>query len=175
MDELTRRPDPADYHAYYGMYVERVPAGDLRRLLADQLRETAELTAQFVGDRQDRAYAPGKWTVRQVFQHVADTERVMGYRLLCFARRDPTPLPGFDQDDYVLNGIDDHRDLAAINVEFTHLRRANLMLIEGFDDRTLDARGRMWDKELTVLSLCLLLHGHVAHHLDVLRDRYLDA
>lgn len=172
MNALAQRPDPTDYHAYYEMYITRVPSGDLRTLLDAQRARVMAVAAQFEGDRQDHAYAPGKWTVRQLMQHVADTERVMGYRVLRFARRDPTELPGFDQDLFADNGASDARTLAQICEEFAHLRRANVALLEGLDAEALAWRGRMWDKDITLLALCLLLHGHVGHHLDVLDERY---
>lgn len=172
MTPFHARPDASDYAPYYGMYVTRVPDGDLRDLLLGQIDQVRLAIGDYGGKYEDFAYAPGKWTVRELFQHVNDTERVMGSRLVRFIRRDPTPLPGFDQDLFIENGRSDTRSLVALVEEFEWLRRANVALVRELTADDLAYRGTMWEKQLSVLSLTLLLHGHAGHHLDVLRDRY---
>lgn len=172
MSTLSARPAPGDHDPYYAMYVRRVPAGDLGELLERQVGELEAACARHPGDAAEHRYAPGKWSVREVIQHVNDTERVFGYRLLRFARRDATPLEGFDQDLFVANGRTDRRGLDELVREFRHLRLANTSLARALDADALAWRGRMWDKTLTTLALVTLLHGHAGHHLAVLEERY---
>jgi len=177
MHPLETRPLPGEYDLYYDLYVSRVPGGNLAELLERQIERVHAVAHSFCGERgggagEQFAYAPGKWPVRTLMQHVVDTERVMGYRVLRFARRDPTPLPGFDQDVFATNGGTDQRSLAQFCTEFEHVRRSNIALISGFDVAALAWSGSMWDKKVSLLALCLLLHGHAGHHLDVLEERY---
>lgn len=172
MTTFTRRPETDEYDPYYAQYVTRVPDGDVLAGLAAQLDEVRGFAAEVPATREAFRYAPGKWTVKDVLRHVADTERVFGYRALCIARGDPTPLPGFDQDAYAAAGTSDPRPLAALVDEFEHLRRANLSLLRGFDGETLSRRGVMWQKTVSVRAVVFLLHGHAGHHLEVLRKRY---
>src|SRR3990170_6999531 len=101
---LSRRPDPAEYAAYYHRYVSLVPDGDIVALLAGQIGDTVTLVGGLSDEKARRPYAPGKWSVKQVVGHLIDSERVFAYRAMRIARGDRTPLAGFEQDDYVREG-----------------------------------------------------------------------
>ncbi len=171
MPPLLARPVAGDFDSYHAGYVEQVPPGDLLQLLQGQTAAHRAACVRFAASPGHR-YAAGKWTAREVLLHVNDTERVFGYRLLRFVRRDPTPLPGFDQDLFMAGAARDARTLDALADEFGHLRAANVSLLAACDAETLAWHGRMWEREISVLALACLCFGHAAHHLRVLDERY---
>jgi hypothetical protein len=111
--------------------------------------------------------------VKEVVGHLVDTEHVMGFRALAFARGDRTPLPGFEQDDYVSGGRFDDRSFASLAAEFEGLRDAHLALFATFDDATWLRRGTASGCEFTTRAVAWILAGHVMHHAAVLDERYL--
>jgi uncharacterized damage-inducible protein DinB len=135
-----------------------------------------EVLSFFAGIPESQAghrYAEGKWTIRQVLQHICDTERILAYRALRFARQDPQqPLP-FDENKYAATLGDDERTLAAILDEFETIRQASLSLFRGFNDQTLVQSGKTAAGEVTVVALGYMICGHAIHHMNVVKDRYL--
>ncbi len=175
MSSLTRRPPDEEHAPYYTRYVALVPEGDLIALLADQIRETSAVLRAAPPDRHDFAYAPDKWTVKDVVAHMADTERIFAYRALRIARGDKTPIPGFEQDDYVRNAAFDDYPLADLAAEFEHVRRANILLFGHLSGEAWLRRGRANDSEVSVRALAYIIAGHAAHHARVLSERYAGA
>jgi hypothetical protein len=173
--EWSTRPGAGECAEYYRGYVDRVPDGDIRATLALGLEQTLGLVWKVPAGRENFAYAPGKWTVREVVGHLVDAERVFAYRALRFGRGDETPLPGFEQDEYVRRGGFAARTVADLASEFEHLRRANLLLFRGFEVEALDRKGVASGREVTVRALLWIMAGHELHHLDVLGERYLPA
>jgi uncharacterized damage-inducible protein DinB len=173
MSTLLATPPAADeYGAYYARYVGLVPAGDLLRLLPAQLDDTAALLDRFGEARADHRYAPGKWSVREVVGHLADTERVFAYRALRIARGDATPLPGFDQDAYVEHGGSGGRSLAGLVRELRAVRQATVALLGGLDDAALARRGTASGQPLTPRAAAYMIAGHELHHAAILRELY---
>ncbi|MEO5579236.1 MAG: DinB family protein [Gemmatimonadaceae bacterium] len=170
---LSNRPGPDEYSQYFAGYVARVPDGDVIDTLSTQIVETAALLRDLPDSRGDQRYAPGKWSIREVVGHMADTERVFTYRALCFSRADPSPLPGFDQDDYVRAAPFPRISLVDLVDEFEHLRWATLHLFRNLDDDALMRRGSANGNEISVRALAFLCAGHENHHVDILRTRYL--
>lgn len=124
-------------------------------------------------DKEEYAYAPGKWTVKQVIHHLIDTERIMSYRALRFARRDPQqPLP-FEENDYAANAELDGRSLKDLLDEFESVRKATISLFRSFSDKTLLQSGQTFMGPTTVLALGYLICGHSKHHCNVIAERYL--
>ena len=160
-------PRPDEYAPFYAGYVARVE-GDLFDLLEAQPDTLAVLL-----DRADPdyAYAPGKWSTRQVAQHTVDAERVFAYRALRFARGDKTPLPGFDQEPWVQN--DPGQSLHDLLVEADAVRAATLALFRALPDAAWDRTGVASGKSMSVRALAYVIAGHTAHHLAILRERYL--
>src|SRR5688572_30280246 len=107
------RPGSDEYAPYYDTYISKVPNQDLVQLLKTQIEETCALLSKVPESGAHAAYAPGKWTIKEVAGHMVDTERIMAYRLLRVARGDTTPLPGFEQDDYIRDGGFHERTLAS--------------------------------------------------------------
>lgn len=166
------RPGSDEYAPYYDSYVSKVPNQDLLQLLREQIEETCALLGKVPESGADAAYAPGKWTIKEVAGHIVDTERIMAYRLLRVARGDTTPLPGFEQDDYVRCGGFQARTLASLIEEFRLARASTLALLEGLDEATLTRRGVADGKAVSARALAYIIAGHERHHVGILRDRY---
>lgn len=166
------RPGEDEYLAYYGRYIEKVPGDDAFPVLERALDETHRAHAGLGEERGLHRYAPGKWSVKETFGHLADGERVFAYRALRFARADQTPLPGFDETLWVPAGRFDARPLAAIVDEFRAVRAATLALFGGLDADALARRGTANGAEVSVRALAWIIAGHERHHLALLRERY---
>jgi uncharacterized damage-inducible protein DinB len=169
---LITRPAPTEYAPYYGRYIDLVPGDDLIRALREGGEATRRLVEPVPESRGDYRYAPGKWSLKEVLAHVADGERVFAYRALRFARRDETPLPGFDQDRWIADGEFDARSLPSLLEELRTVRAATLALFESFDEAAWDRSGTANDVRMSVRSLGFVIAGHEIHHQNVLRERY---
>jgi hypothetical protein len=148
-----------------------VPEGDLLSLL--EREESRALLGGLSDEAARRRYAPGKWSVKEVVGHVADTERVMSYRALRFGRGDQTPLAGFEQEDFVRGASWDEIPLAALLDDLTNVRRATLSLFRGFSEAALGRQGTANGTPVTVRALAAIITGHERHHLRIVRERYL--
>lgn len=167
------RPAPDEYADFYAGYIAKVPDGDILELLTAQLAELTELLSELPSERQDYRYAPGKWSVKEMLGHLVDAERIFSYRALSIARGDTQPLPGMDQDGYAAGTDFDARSFESLLEEFRHLRQANLLLFASFDGATLQRRGTASGNPFSVRALIHVTAGHVQHHIDQLRLRYL--
>ncbi len=168
------RPDAAEHSPYYATYLSKVPDGDLLEMLEAQRRETQALIAGVSDAKATHRYAPGKWSVKEVIGHLADTERVFCYRALRFARADDTPLPGFDEKAWAPAGRFDARSLKDLAGELDAVRRATIALFSGMDAEALTRRGTANNNPITVRALAWIIAGHERHHVGILRERYLD-
>jgi hypothetical protein len=142
-------------------------------MLRDQLAETESLLREIGESRGNHRYAPGKWSVKEVVGHLADAERVFSYRALRFAREDKTPLPGYEQDDYVRSANFDSRHLAELAAEFRSVRAATITLFTGFSDDALMRMGPANNVAFSVRALGWIIAGHELHHRRILKERYL--
>jgi hypothetical protein len=167
------RPAPSEYAPYYAGYVGLVPDGDLLGTLRAQIHDTVALLAPLPDRNAGHRYAPEKWSIREVVGHLADTERIMSYRALCFARGETGGLPGFDENRYVAAARFDARTLADLLEEYRAVRDATVQLFTHLNDEELARRGRANEREVSVRALAFIIAGHERHHVAVLRDRYL--
>lgn len=167
------RPEPGEYAPYYGTYISKVASPDLARALEAQLASTTSLLAGLSEQQAAFRYAPGKWSLREVVGHVADAERIFAYRMLCIARGDTTPLPGFDENSYVPAGEFERRPLASVAAEFGAIRMATLALLQGLSAEALARMGTASGKPVSARALAYIIAGHELHHLGVIRERYL--
>jgi hypothetical protein len=167
------RPDATEYAPYYGKYIELVPAGDLIITLSQQINDTSTLLRGLSEAQAETRYAPGKWSIKEVLGHVIDTERVMSYRALRIARADETPLPGFEQDDYVRAANFDSRTLANLLEEYMAVRAATVALFRNLEATAIARRGTANNVPVTVRALAYIIAGHERHHVNVLRTKYL--
>ncbi len=166
------RPAEGEYAPYYAGYIVAVPDQNLLGLLAGQIEETAALLARVPEATAGSTYAPGKWTIKEVVGHLADTERIMTYRALRIARGDSTPLPGFEQDDYVRAGNFGARLLTDLVSEFRDIRRTSIALFQGLEPAALLRRGTASGVPVSVRALAYIIAGHERHHVQVLRTLY---
>jgi uncharacterized damage-inducible protein DinB len=170
-----KRPQSNDYAPYYGKYVMLVPDGDFLEILETQFREMKQLLDPLTDRQADFRYAPGKWSIKETLGHVNDAERVFAYRILCIARGDQTPLPSFEQDDYVKVSNASSRKLSDLLEEFTAIRCASIALIRSLDDASWLRRGTASGKEVTVLAIAFIIAGHTLHHHNIFAEKYLPA
>lgn len=120
----------------------------------------------------DQVYAPGKWTIKKIIQHMIDTERIMTYRALCFARNEKGKLPGFEEDDYAFHSDAEARTLDDLLEEWTALRVSTLHLFASFSDDMLNRKGNANGTEISVLAIGFVICGHPIHHQQVIKERY---
>lgn len=170
---LISRPDEDEYAPYYGRYISRVPDGDLYAILVSQLADTLALIRSIPEQRGTHRYADGKWSIKEVIGHVSDCERIMSYRALRFARADETPLPGFEQNDYVPPGGFDRRTLQDLSEELAAVRQATLHLLRHLDPAALTRAGTASGNRVTVRALAYIIAGHERHHIEILKAKYL--
>ncbi|WNQ10951.1 DinB family protein [Paenibacillus aurantius] len=169
----NQRPGAGEYGDYFGKYVKLVPDGDITDILRAQGEETALLLAELSSEQAEYRYEPDKWSLKEAIGHLADTERVMSFRLLCAARGETAPLPGFDQDRFVTNASFGDQPLLAVAEDYAAVRQATLCLLEGLPEaawtRQIEANG----EKVTARAFAYIIAGHEAHHLQVIQDRYL--
>lgn len=170
---MIPRPDASEYLAYYGKYIDKVPDGDVLQTLRTQLDETLALVRGLPEEQGGHAYAPGKWSIRGVLQHVIDAERIFAYRALRISRGDATPLASFDENAYAQSANADARTLAELADELEHVRLGNLALFRSLGDEALARRGTASDAVVSARALVWIIAGHERHHVTLLRERYL--
>lgn len=165
------KPAPDEHLPYYGKYIA-LTGDDALAALRDQAPRTVKLFAGVDETRALHRYAPDKWSVKEVLGHVVDVERVFSYRALRFARRDPAPLPGIDENQWVPVADFDRRPLPDLVADFQAVRAATLALFASFDEATLVQRGVANGAEVSVRALAHIIAGHELHHGTLLRERY---
>jgi len=168
----TERPKPGEYAPYYDRYISLIPGNDIVGTLAAQLPKTVALLAARSESDGDLRYAPEKWTVKEALGHVIDTERIMSYRALRFARNDRTPLAGFEQDDYVRDGPFADLRLADLLEECKTVRAATLSFFGSLRPTDWTRRGIANKNEISVRALAYIIAGHELHHRHILEERY---
>ena len=172
---MLARPTPEEYPAAFEPYMAAVPEGDVLALLRAQMDDVAA-TYSGLGDAQAGfRYAPSKWSLKDLLQHLSDSERVFAYRALCIGRGDATPLPGFEENDYVQAAQADDRPLADLLSEWTAVRMGSLTLFRSLPDPAWANRGTANGRQITARCFPYCCVGHTAHHLAVIRERYLPA
>ncbi|HTR21089.1 MAG TPA: DinB family protein [Gemmatimonadales bacterium] len=173
------RPGADEYASYYGKYIDRVPEaggeGALVDLLGRQIGETQALLAGLPEARALYRYATGKWSIKEVVGHLADAERVFAYRALRFARADETPLASFDENAFVPPGRFDSRLLSDLVAEFVAVRQATVAMLRGLPAEAVARRGTASGKSVSVRALAYIIAGHERHHVQILKERYLQA
>jgi uncharacterized damage-inducible protein DinB len=166
------KPIKGTYPEYFDNYIPLVNEDSVVEALKNNWANTSKLLSQLNADKENYAYAPGKWTVKQVICHLSDTERIFAYRALRFARKDQQTLASFDENSYAANAQLDHRKLKYLIQEFETVRMATISLFAGFTEDDLQSSGSTAIGQSTVLALGFAICGHAAHHLHVLRERY---
>jgi hypothetical protein len=173
MPSVIGRPTASEFAPYYGRYIGRIGEGtDPVQVLAAQLDTVPQTLAAVPADRERFRYAPDKWSITQVVGHLTDSERIFAYRLLWIARGDTTPLPGFEQTDFVARGGFDARALADVTSDWAAARRSTIALVRGLAPDVWERRGTASGHAVSARALLFIITGHVEHHLAVLREHY---
>lgn len=167
------RPQKGTYPAYYENYIPLAAGDDLISAFTQNWRELKELIASIPSDKENYAYAEGKWTIKQIISHLIDTERIFSYRALRFARKDPQqPLP-YEENHYAATAELSNRNLKDLLDELDSVRSASLTLYKSFSDATLLNSGNTSMGNATVISIGYATCGHAVHHMNILKERYL--
>jgi hypothetical protein len=170
---MSTRPDRTEAAEYYFTYIDQVPEGDVCDLLEAQAPETLRLFGGISDERSHHRYAPDKWTIREVVGHINDTERLFAFRALWFARGLADPLPSFDQNVALAHAGADGRAWQSHLDEFAAIRAATLSFFRGLPPEAWARQGTASGNPFSVRALAYITAGHVAHHVRILRERYL--
>jgi len=164
---------PEDYYPpFHAGYVALMKDQDIVAVLHDQRNAFLDLVSAIPEEKGDYAYASGKWTIKQVIQHIIDAERIFAFRLLAMSRGEQQPIPGFEQDDYVTAVDVSGRTLEDQYREFASVRDATLTLVHSISAAEAGRRGTVSGHSLTARAVPYIMAGHLEHHLRVLNDRY---
>jgi hypothetical protein len=165
------RPQASEYPIWGETYIKLVD-GNVLEVLEQQPLDFSDFINSLT-EIADYAYAPGKWTIKELIGHLIDTERILVYRLTSFARGEKQALPGFDEDAYVAGAHFSDRSLDSFAKEFELLRQANLYLIRSLNEQDLNASGTASGRQITVRAIVYILAGHIMHHTAIIKERYL--
>ena len=169
------KPAPTEHAPEFSMYVTLVEEGDIIQTLEQQLENSLSLLRTISPDKANFRYAPDKWSVKELLGHLIDSERIFSYRALCFARNDQTPLPGYEQNDYVREGNFDSRNLADMLEEYATVRRTTIQLFRPLNETEWLRHGKANEHDVTVRALAYIIAGHELHHMGVVRSCYLQS
>jgi len=163
---VTRQP------SYFDRYIDLIADVDLPEAFRQSIADLDALDPDALNALGDRVYAPGKWTIKDLLQHLIDSERVFAYRALRFARNDKTVLPGFDEGLFAAHSGAPRRSLEEILAEMRLVRGSSVALFDSFDEPALRRTGIMFNSELPVLAVGFTIIGHQKHHFRVMEERY---
>lgn len=167
------KPQEGTYPHYFEYYIKLIQDKNVLEALDANWILLKQILENLSKEKENYAYAPNKWTVKQLVSHLIDTERIFSYRALRFARKDPQqPLP-FEEDHYAANAELSNRNLPDLIHEFETVRKASISLFKSFSENTLMNTGKTAIGDTTVLALGFMICGHARHHLNILQERYL--
>lgn len=168
------QPSPSDYSTFFSNYINHA---SVYTSAAEALQSSFIIVKEFLQTIPDTkslyAYAPGKWTLKEMVQHITDTERIMAYRALCIARGETISLPGFDENDYATASGANYRRWEHILEEWVGHRQSTIQLFKGLNDNQLQQRGTVNTYAITPNALGFIIAGHSLHHLGIIKERYL--
>lgn len=172
---MQKRPEANEYNPYYSTYINLLPEGDIIHILEEQMKET-NLLLKNISEREGLfRYAPNKWSIKEVIGHIADTERIMAYRLLSIARGETVSLPGYNDDMYVLRAAFDKQSMQNLLANLMVVRQSTLHLLKSLDEEAWSQRGIANNSEVTVRALACIIAGHELHHRKIIKERYLSS
>ena len=166
-------PQSDEAAPYYFRYIDLVKDGNILQVLRTQMEEALSLFSGISEEKSLHRYQPDKWSIREMLAHINDAERVFSFRALSFARGDGAPLPSFDEKAWAPQAHADDHAFASHVEDFQAVRLATLTLMRNFSSEAWNKRGVASDNSITVRALAFILAGHVFHHINVLREKYL--
>lgn len=167
------KPDLTRIPQYYHRYVAQVQEDDLLKAFTQYQPQNITFFRNIPNEKWNHRYAEGKWTIKEMVQHIIDAERIFQYRALRFARRDKTQLPGFDENLFAANSDAEKRSKDDLINELSVVQQSSLVLFQSFTNEQLNASGIASDNEVYVEGIGFILIGHTLHHINVLKERYL--
>lgn len=162
-----------EYSGNFGTYIKEAGDGKLIEELEISLHEFIRFVQNIPMDKFDYRYAEGKWTIKDIIQHIMDAERIFAYRALRFSRNDKTPLPSFEEDDYANNTESNKRSIQDLLTEFSALRHSTLLFYKSLSEEQLKRIGTASNNPISVRALGFVMIGHQKHHQKVFEERYL--
>ncbi len=171
---LITKPEPSEFASYYGTYINKAEGNDLLAALRENALSFSNFIQSIPAEKLDFSYAYGKWTIKEIIVHLTDAERIFAYRALRFARKDKTPLSGFEENDYVPESNAANQSGDQLLSEFLSVRVASINLFESFTPEMCLRTGSANGKEISVRALGFIMVGHTVHHLQTIRERYLN-
>jgi len=170
---MITKPQPDEYAAYAAPYIAKVPAGPIIEILEYLGDNTYNFFSRMTAAQAGYAYAEGKWTLKEVLGHLVDTERVFAFRAMAFSRGDKSPLPGFEQDDYVANAEFAGRSIQSLASEFKAVRESNIYLYSSFTEEQSRLFGTANNNPVSVRALVYMTAGHELHHVGIVKEKYI--
>jgi uncharacterized damage-inducible protein DinB len=168
------KPNASDYPEYFGKYINQVTEENLDEAFKNQFPKIDSFLRSIDEAKSNYAYAEGKWTLKELLQHIIDAERIFNYRALCFARKETLSLPSFDENLYAQNSDANTRNWKRLSNELINVRRSTEDLFNSFSDEMLPHKGMANNNSTSVLSLGFIIIGHVTHHIKVAEEKYLE-
>lgn len=165
--------DPKLVPSFYRPYMDQIGEESIVASLKSSHRSGLDLLEKLSDAEAEYSYADGKWSIKDILQHIIDTERIFAYRAMRFARNDKTDLPGFEQDDYVLAAKADDRTLADLLEEFSAVRALSILFFQSLSNEEMRRTGTGNGYEMSAEVLGYLISGHLLHHLSIISERYL--
>lgn len=166
-------PQPSESASFYHKYIALVEGNSIGGIIENYAFELQEFFNSIPDNKADFAYAENKWTVKQVLLHVIDAERIFAYRALRICRGDQTPLASFDENMYVENSFATARSLSSLKQEFNSVRAATDIFLLALNEEQVKRTGIASNNTISVNALAYIIYGHLLHHQNILRERYL--
>ena len=166
------KPSPTTYPPYFQKYIDQVEDEDLLAGFQRQSPQVKNLLGGISEEKSTYAYAPGKWTIKDLLQHVIDTERIFCFRAVCFSRKETFSLPGFDENSYAANTHANERTWQSLSEEFLAVRIATELLFKSFSEEELSRIGIANNNPTSVVSMGFITLGHFYHHKKIIEERY---
>lgn len=163
----------SEYAEFYAPYIQTLNNDDLIEELEISVHRLIRFVQEIPMDKYDYQYAPGKWTIKDILQHLIDAERVFSYRSMRFARNDNTELPSFDENAYAEQAFGYRRSIKDLLTELAIVRQSTLALFKTFSDEQLVKSGIASGKRMSVRALGFVIIGHQNHHQRIFSERYL--
>jgi dihydroorotate dehydrogenase len=166
------KPGKETYPSYYENYISLVAEEDVLTALENQQPMIDQFFSAISEEKSTYAYAPGKWTLKEMLQHIIDTERIFAFRALAFARGEQQPVPGFEENEYAANSNANARSWESLCKELKAVRKATRMLFENFSSPMMNQTGVANQKPVTVNAIGFVIVGHINHHKSIIEQRY---
>ena len=167
------RPSTQDAAEFYHGYINMAQGNSVAEVMANYAEEIRNFYSNLPEAKADHAYAEGKWTIKELLQHVIDAERIFAYRALRIARKDATPLASFDENAYAQTADAKNRILQSLKDEFIAVRHSTDLMLQSFNEDQFNSKGTASNKSITVNALAFIIYGHLLHHKRIIEERYL--